>query len=386
MRMTRLLIDARPVVHDPKGVGRYAYHICLQLRDRLPEDWSFQILIHPENISVFPPGFPAEFLPVPHSSEIAGALFEMPRQIRRVNPQILLKTDETSVALPKLPTVTVCHDVDQLIADARGVEPSPLRKLLDLYKRRLRRQTLQRSECVVCNSEFIRAAVQSHYDIPRQRTAVAYCAIDPRFYQLSAVTDRAAVRQKFGLRRYILAFATGDPRENSRQYPALAARLAAFGVDTCLLIGGIRKHLGPYASELEAEFQRLGLIPGRHFVLEGFLGGDRFPDLVDLYTAADFYLDLSRHEGFGMQLAEAMACGTTCISSPGGALAEVGGSHVLFVDPDNVEDIATKIKDAYDRDLQHRDNREQVEYTHKFSWDSAGIVIADVLRQTAGRL
>ena len=383
--MIRLLIDGRPVVRDPKGVGRYAYHICLQLRDRLPEDWSFQILVHPGNDSLFPPGFRAQFVPVPHRTEIANALLEIPHQVRCLKPQIMLKTDETAGAVNGVPTVTVCHDVDELIEKAQGVGRGPLRRALNAYKWRLRRQTLQASDCVVCNSEFIRAAVQKYYGIPPARTALAYCALDPRFYQLSAVTDLAAVRQRHGVRRFILAFATGDLRENSRQYPAIAARVAALGVDTCLLVAGIRKHWGSYAAELEAEFLRLGLVPGKHFVFEDFLGGDRFPELVDLYTAADFYLDLSSHEGFGMQLVEAMACGTTCISSPGGALKEVGGDFALFVDPANLNQIADTIKDAYDRGLHHRDNRPQVEYTRKFSWDSAGIVIADVLRDLAAR-
>jgi len=383
--MPRLLIDGRPVIRDPKGVGRYAYHICLQLRDRLPEDWPFQVLVHPENISLFPPGFRAEFVPAPHRTEIAYALFEIPRQVRRLKPQIMLKTDESAGAVRGLPTVTVCHDVDKLIEKAQGVDLSLFRRAVNAYRRRLRCQTLQRSECVVCNSEFIRAAVHSHYGIPLARTAVAYCAIDPRFYELSRLADSAAVRQRYGVARFILAFATGDPRENSRLFPALAARLAVLGVDTCLLVAGIRRHLGSYAAELEAEFLRLGLTPGRHFVFEGFLGGDRFRDLADLYTAADFYLELSRHEGFGMQLAEAMACGTTCISSPGGALAEVGDKYALLVDPDNVDAIATTIQAAYNRGLDRRDNRDQVNYTHKFSWDQAGIVIAGVLLQTADR-
>ena len=383
--MIRLLIDGRPVVRDPKGLGRYAYHICLQLRDRLPGDWSFQVLVHPENVPVFPPGFRAQFVPVPHRSEIAGALLEIPRQIRRLKPQIMLKTDETAAIISGLPTVTVCHDVDELIENAQAVARSPLRRAVDAYRRRLRRQTLQGSDCVVCNSEFIRAAVQSHYGIPSHRTAVAYCALDPRFYNLAAATSPAAVRQRYRVPRFILAFATGEPRENSRRFPPLVAKLAASGVDTCLLVAGIRKHLGSYAAELEAEFLRLGLLPGKHFVFEDFLGGDRFPELVDLYTAADFYLDLSSHEGFGMQLVEAMACGTTCISSPGGALTEVGGDFALFVDPANLNQIADTIKDAYDRGLHHRDNRPQVEYTRKFSWDSAGIVIADALRDVAAR-
>jgi glycosyltransferase involved in cell wall biosynthesis len=106
---------------------------------------------------------------------------------------------------------------------------------------------------------------------------------------------------------------------------------------------------------------------------------------VDLYSAADFYLELSLHEGFGMQLIEAMACGTTCISSPRGALTEVGSRYAIFADPTNPREIALVLRDAYQGGEHLRDNREQVQYTRQYSWDRAGSVVAGVLMQVAAR-
>jgi glycosyltransferase involved in cell wall biosynthesis len=158
--------------------------------------------------------------------------------------------------------------------------------------------------------------------------------------------------------------------------------MAGLGLNTCLLIAGIR-HGAPYVNELRAEFMRLGLIEGRHFVFEEFLGEDRFWDLAELYTAADFYLELSLHEGFGMQLIEAMACGTTCISSPRGALAEIGNRFVFLVDPTNVDEIASTVKRAYEGKLHLRDNYEQVQYANTYSWERVGETVAEILLQVA---
>ena len=180
----------------------------------------------------------------------------------------------------------------------------------------------------------------------------------------------------------MLAFATGDPRENSRCYPALAARMAALELNTCLLIAGIRRG-APYANALKAEFIRLELIEGRHFVFEDFLGEDRFQDLAELYTAADFYLELSLHEGFGMQLIEAMACGTTCISSPRGALAEIGDRFALLVDPTNVDEIASTVGRAYEGKLHLRDNYEQVQYANIYTWERVGKTVVEILLKVA---
>ena len=340
--MPRLLIDGTPVVPNPKGVGRYAYNLCLQLAKRLPEDWSLKILVNRGSVSVFPEELQAQLIPVEPVSELATAFLVIPKQVDQLKSQVLLKTVDSAGHVRRVPTVTICHDIDDFIVEAQGGSRSLFRSALDACKRHYRRQALQRSDFVVCNSIFTREAVREQYGIEHSKTAVAYCAVDPRFYKISSATDQAAVRRRYLVTRYVLAFATGDPRENSRCYPALAARMAALGLNTCLLIAGIKRG-APYANALKAEFIRLELIEGQHFVFEDFLGEDRFQDLAELYTAADFYLELSLHEGFGMQLIEAMACGTTCISSPRGALAEIGDRFVLPVDPTNVDEIASTV-------------------------------------------
>jgi glycosyltransferase involved in cell wall biosynthesis len=379
--MPRLLIDATPVSVNAKGVGRYAYHLCLQLAERLPEGWSLQILILPASQTLFPSNFRAKLIPIRRTTEIVSG-FLLPARAKRLDAQLLLKTSEGAGYARGLPTVTVCHDVDRLIAAAQGISRGIVRSTLDSYKTRLRRQALKHSEFVICNSQFTRQAVETHYGISYSRTAVGYCAVDPRFYEFSVQTNRDAVRRRYGVSNFILTFATGDPRENFRSYPAVAASMAALGVNAALLIAGIERGSG-YVSKLRAEFAHFGLIEGKHFILEDFLGADRFQDLAELYTAADFYLELSLHEGFGMQLVEAMACGTTCISSHCGALAEIGGKYVLVVDPAKPEEIAAMVKSAYDGKRHLQDNREEVHYTRGFSWDAVGRTVAETLLRVA---
>jgi len=333
--MPRLLIDGTPVIKNPKGVGRYAYNLCLQLSKRLPEDWSLQILVNRENVGVFPENLRAELIPVAQVSELARAFLTIPKQVKRLKPQMLLKTNDSAGHVRGTPTVTVCHDIDDLILKAQGGNRGIFRSAVDGCKQYYRRQALQRCDFVVCNCEFTCEAVRSRYNIPHSKTAVAYCAVDPRFQQISQTTDKAAVRGRYGVTNFVLAFSTGDPRENSRRYPALAARMAALGINTCLLVAGLRKN-EPYAIGLRTEFIRLGLSEGQHFILENFLGEDRLRGMAALSTAAHFYLALSLHESFAMQLIEAMPCGTTCVTSPQGALGEVGGRHVLLVNAANV--------------------------------------------------
>jgi len=380
--MSRLLIDATPVKADAKGVGRYAYHVCLQMAVRLPQDWGIHVLVHDEARGLFPEGFRGELAYVQKSPEIIHGAFALGSYVRKLQADILLKTLESSGRV-RIPAVTICHDIDALILAAQGPQ-SVFRRYVDTVKHSLRRSALRSSEFVICNSEFTRAAVQSYYDIPPARTAVAYCAVDPRFYEISPTVDKEKIRQRYGIGNFVLTFATGDPRENFKLLPAIAQKLKESAEQVCLMVAGIRQS-APYVAELRARFVELGLVAGEHFILESFLGADRFTDLVSLYTAADFYLELSLHEGFGMQLAEAMACGTTCITSPNGALAEVSGGYGILIDPTSSENIAIALKTSYDAKLHLRDNLEQIAYTRKFSWDAMGEVVAGVVLKLADK-
>ncbi len=381
--MPRLVIDATPVRTDAKGVGRYAYHVCLQMATHLPQNWDMHVLIHNQACNVFPRGFRGELVPVRQSSELVHGAFALTNYVRKLRADILLKTAESSGRV-RIPTVTICHDIDALILAAQGRQQSAVRHYIDIFKHSLRRSALRGSEFVICNSEFTRAAVQSHYAIPPGQTAVAYCAVDPRFYEISLAVDKEKIRQRYGVRNFVLTFATGDPRENFKVLPVVAQKLKESETQVCLLIAGIRRNL-LYVSDLRTHFVELGLVEGEHFILEAFLGADRFIDLAALYSAADFYLELSLHEGFGMQLAEAMACGTTCITSPNGALAEVSGGYGIFIDPASSESIVSALKTSYGEKLHLRDNREQVAYTHKFSWDAMGKVVAGILLKLADK-
>jgi glycosyltransferase involved in cell wall biosynthesis len=56
-------------------------------------------------------------------------------------------------------------------------------------------------------------------------------------------------------------------------------------------------------------------------------------DLVALYNAADVFISTSRGEGFGLTIAEALACGTPVIAQNVSAIPEVVGPGGILIDP-----------------------------------------------------
>lgn len=61
---------------------------------------------------------------------------------------------------------------------------------------------------------------------------------------------------------------------------------------------------------------------------------DNRPQLAQVYSAADIYVNLAHQEAFGLTLLEAMACGTPCISYDNTAIPETTTQETAIILPD----------------------------------------------------
>jgi glycosyltransferase involved in cell wall biosynthesis len=78
----------------------------------------------------------------------------------------------------------------------------------------------------------------------------------------------------------------------------------------------------------------------------------------------------SLYEGFGIPILEALAVGVPIVASRGTSLEEVGGESGIYADPQDIADIADKIKSL----LKSSSFREQKinmgwERSKEFSWE-----------------
>lgn len=120
--------------------------------------------------------------------------------------------------------------------------------------------------------------------------------------------------------------------------------------------------------------------------LGGFTGWDD-SQMVALYSAADLFVSTSMGEGFGLTIAEALACGTPVIAQNVSAITEVVGPGGILIDParpftvpmgqeqmlPDVEGFTREIEHLYLAGGVRRKlgiaGREHVEQS--FSWDEA---------------
>ena len=108
--------------------------------------------------------------------------------------------------------------------------------------------------------------------------------------------------------------------------------------------------------------------------------------MAEIYTAASVYLDPSLHEGFGMQVIEAMACQIPVVCSNRGALPEVAGDGALLVNPQNINEMAEAVIRVLSWDsVRDQLIRQGYENSRAYSWPATARIIHQGLLDLAGR-
>lgn len=211
-------------------------------------------------------------------------------------------------------------------------------------------------------SQFTAGELQSLYGIASERIDVVSPGVAARFFTVD-VEQRAKARERYALPpRYCLSVGTLEPRKNlDGLLTAFLSQPLARQHDCPLLLVGMR---GWGEQRLSADAQR-ALDDGRL----RRLGYVTDADLPALYANATLFAYVSRYEGFGMPVIEAMAAGAPVITSDRTATREVAGDAALTVDPDDTEAIRHALARLQDDDaLRERLCHAGRQRASQFTW------------------
>ncbi|OSI78128.1 hypothetical protein BSZ21_02580 [Bradyrhizobium canariense] len=221
-------------------------------------------------------------------------------------------------------------------------------------------------------------------DLDPDQITVIPLAADARFKPCENSGEIAKVRQKYGiprLARYVLSLATLEIRKNLHQVVRsfLTFLDRTQTVDMYLVMVGMA---GWRAKELDHILANAG--PWRdRVILAGFVDDS---DLSAMYSGATTFIYLSRYEGFGLPLLEAMACGTPVISANNSSMPEVVGDAGLLFDCDDVDGVAEAIENlASSPELRSKLSAHGLERAKMFNWDECANIVANTLSAAESR-
>jgi glycosyltransferase involved in cell wall biosynthesis len=234
---------------------------------------------------------------------------------------------------PRVPTVVTVHDLAVLR------EPSWFPRWTATYAPRVVPHMIRAATLVIAVSDFTAREIEQLVRVPRERIRVVPNGVDPFFTPSGPREDGD----------YVLAVGTLEPRKNLQRAIEAAERA---GVE--LRVVG------------DPGWGGVGVGPA-------WRGHVRDEELARLYRGAKCVVYPSLYEGFGLPVAEALACGTPVVTSRDSAMADVAGDQAVLVDPLDVDDIARGITEAVGREVRFTPT----------SWDETAARTEAVYREAA---
>lgn len=223
------------------------------------------------------------------------------------------------------------------------------------------------ADCIVTASAFNADQLSREQGLERERIRVLHLAVPLERFTPGA--EDATLRKRYGLHGKRVVLFVGRMAGNKR-YDLLIEALPRVRQEVpnavLLLVGDDRGNpaIAENVAYARGRASELGVADAVTFT-------GMVDDLPPYYRLADVYATASLHEGFGVPLIEAMACGVPVVASRATAHPEVIGDAGLLCEPGNAADLADKIIQVLTDDaLRGELVRRGLERAQEFSLES----------------
>lgn len=190
------------------------------------------------------------------------------------------------------------------------------------------------ADVVVAISEQTKRDLIDFMHVPEEKIKVIYQSCDDIFWYPIEEYDKDQVRKKYDLpEQYLICVGTIEERKN--QLAVVRAMKQVPEPYKLVIVGRLR---GSYGESVLAERRKLGLTD-RVLVIDDA----DFEDFPYLYACSQGLAYMSRFEGFGIPIVEALCCGVPVLTSNCSSMPEAGGDAAIYADPDNIDEIASQM-------------------------------------------
>jgi glycosyltransferase involved in cell wall biosynthesis len=332
------------------GISRYIRYLLNELAKQ-PGKHTYTVFVNGEKIARQLEQHPQiNYVPAtwPEGKPAMRVLWEqcvLPSLIRQKRIDVLHSTANVRPELlpASCASVVTLHDL------AFKRFPQVLTRAKRIYHQTFTVHSIRRATLLVTVSESTRRDAHELVQIPMERMQTVYPCIDGRFSNHRDEQAIQTLREQQGLTDgFLLYMATLEPRKNlPTLIEAYGILRQKYGVREKLVLAGGKGWL--YES-LFKKVRQSGL--EADILFPGFVSDK---EQIHWYQAASVFVYPSLYEGFGMPVAEALACGTPVVTSNISSLPEAGADLALCVDPHDAEALA----DALYRGLTDQAVREK---------------------------
>ncbi|MCK4506412.1 MAG: glycosyltransferase family 4 protein, partial [Candidatus Aegiribacteria sp.] len=234
---------------------------------------------------------------------------------------------------------------------------------------------LEESKAIIVPTEYTANQLCGLYPMVRRKVKVIPLAAGSGFRQNRKSPPESLRELLPEGTSYFLYVGSAYPRKNLdrilKAYLALpeAQKAKHFLV---LVLTGVASHLSDFRERNRNTLSLPNII---------VLGGVSEEELVRLYSSAVAFIFPSLDEGFGLPIIEAMRCGCPVITSNVSCMPEVAGDASIMVDPCDVDDILSAMKDIASNPVRRDELRQKGFARAKhFSWKDTAHKTMDVYR------
>jgi len=244
-------------------------------------------------------------------------------------------------------------------------------------------KSLDKETHYFCNSNYTRNDFLKYYGdkLDENKMIVTYISSSQNFYPDHDKTKLVAALNKYKIKyknnnNYIFSLCNLDPRKNLIfTVKCFIKFISKHNIeDLYFYIGGSKWN--EFIYQLEKEIDNFNKYRDK---IAG-LGYVNDIDVNVLYSNSLFFTFISKYEGFGVPVLEAMQAGTPVISSNSSSLPEVVGDAAIVIEPDSEDQCIKAFENLYfNEDLRKSYIEKGFERAKLFSWEKTVEIMRDYI-------
>jgi len=362
-------IDARLYGTGHGGIGRYTEKL-IEYLEKVDQDNQYVVFIQKSNFDEYQPQNPnfkkvlADFRVYSFGEQVV-----FPKLIKKHQLDFIHFAHFNVPLFYRGKFIVTIHDL--IISHYPGSRTTTLNPLIYKIKLFLYNITVsraaKRAEKIIAVTKFTKDDIIRLLKVPAGKIKVVYEGVTKIVIASEAKQSR---RDRRGLRPrddtsgdYLLYVGSAYPHKNLEKLLVAFQEIVKEQPNLKLIMVGKKNY---FYERLENEIKNLGL--EKNVMLAGYANDEK---LAEFYANARLYVFPSLLEGFGLPPLEAQAHGLPVASSDKSCLPEVLGDSAIYFDPNDVDDMATKIRQGLNDEALRQDLiKKGFENIKKYSWES----------------